>query len=230
MENKIYLNGKRPLTLLEELCVPEVTSNPLALRNNDSSKKEQKVFRRVPVDDFDRPVINIYNFYFGDSKESSSASPVAVSRGLVGDFPEPILLETDPLQSLLAGYHPLLRKLREEGISSREYSRAVELVGAILAEPWLGAQYIAEAALVEWSNGLETDILGIYNNQPNERERMMDLKLGRLNFSASRPSQAGSYKDPNITFYGRNGRKIELNQVQGVPTFYVKNCLVKFLR
>jgi len=243
MKNQIYLNDRHPLDLLAQLSALDSLSGSLALRNNQiipsenliEGHEEQQVFRRIPGES-ESPAINIYNFnfYFGNSAPSASVPvPSSVApRGFAGDFPEPVTLKVSPLQSLITGYHPLLRVLREEGVSLREYSRAVELVGAILAETWLGTQYLAEAAVVEWPNGITTDILGIFNSQAREAGEILDLKLGRLSFDSSRrsPAPSSSYKDPNITFHGRNGSKLELNQVPGVPTFYVENCLVRFLR
>jgi len=99
MENKIYLDGKHPLSLLAELSVPDVSSGPLALRNSqivqqqvdrssDYSQREQQVFRRVPRENLESPVVNIYNFSFYFGGQSPIHPQPSALRGFAGNFPE----------------------------------------------------------------------------------------------------------------------------------------------
>lgn len=120
----------------------------------------------------------------------------------------------------------LWRELRDKGTRKREHSSLVKLLGDICVKvPGCDELYTARAAEVFWDTPMEIDVLGFFGQQNSDIEQIF---FGELDFHNRRRNIVNSFvEDPNITLYTDKG-KIELNQVLGVPKFYVRNCKVKY--
>ena len=112
--------------------------------------------------------------------------------------------------------------LRSQGTTTREIADVLEMEGEIyVVVPGSDQPYSARKVRVSWVTPLDVEVLGI---ESKKDEKCTDLKLGRIKVQEYHP-QATS--DPNITIYTENG-ELHLNQVLGIPQFYVKNCRVTY--
>ncbi|MBU0629172.1 MAG: hypothetical protein KKC75_08345 [Nanoarchaeota archaeon] len=117
--------------------------------------------------------------------------------------------------------------LRVHGVTRREIADVLEMEGEVyVMVPGSDQPYHARKARVSWVTPLDIEILGIESKQ---QKGCTGLKLGRIKVKEYKPPQVipitGS--DPNIVIYTVEG-ELRLNQVLGIPQFYVQNCRVTY--